>query len=298
MSIRTNERKRGALASPRHKLAGARPHRIAGDTPPQFAVIPPQLSMWGNDQYGDCVSAEEAFAKAAYSLMAGQSELFINEREVIAWAAARGFLNGAKLTDVMDAMIAKGMAAAGVSYQDGRYASVDWTDHAVLSNAIAQGPVKIGVAAGQLENCVGNANGWILCGARRDQNIDHSVSLCGFGPLSYLAGLCGVSLPAGVDGAKPGYLLFTWETVGIIDQPSLVAICGEAWLRSPTTAGQTPPVPPTPPAPPVPPPVPPEPPRPWWWPCRKAVVYAARSVLLADARLREIEAMQDRGLGI
>jgi hypothetical protein len=34
----------------------------------------------------------------------------------------------------------------------------------------------------------------------------------------------GVKVPNGVDGTKPGYALFTWDSIGIIDFPSLLAI--------------------------------------------------------------------------
>jgi hypothetical protein len=37
------------------------------------------------------------------------------------------------------------------------------------------------------------------------------------------------------DNTAPAYALFSWDSIGIIDVPSLVAICGEAWLRNPTT---------------------------------------------------------------
>ena len=50
-----------------------------------------------------------------------------------------------------------------------------------------------------------------------------------------LAGQLKVAVPAGVDGTKPGYALFTWDSIGIVDQPSMIAITREAWLRSPTT---------------------------------------------------------------
>ena len=33
----------------------------------------------------------------------------------------------------------------------------------------------------------------------------------------------------------PAYALFTWDSIGIIDVPSMLAITGEAWLRNPTT---------------------------------------------------------------
>jgi len=50
-----------------------------------------------------------------------------------------------------------------------------------------------------------------------------------------LAHELGSKVPAGVDGTKPGYGVFTWDSIGIIDQPSMVAITHEAWLRKPTS---------------------------------------------------------------
>ena len=81
---------RGAIPSPRHKLASAMPHMVTTATPPQFLWNPKQISMWANDQYGDCVTAEEAFAKACYS-----PEIFISDTEVIAWATQNGYLDDA-----------------------------------------------------------------------------------------------------------------------------------------------------------------------------------------------------------
>ena len=265
----------GAKPSPRAKLAAAPRYKATGPTPAQFAVIPATLSMWGNDSYGDCVPAEEAFAKAAYSTGYATglppAELFISESEVISWASAHGFLNGASLTDVMDAMAAGGMTSGTTTYNDGPYSAIDWTNSASLCNAITVGPVKIGVAAGQLQNTVGSSNGWIALNFRQDQNIDHCVSLSGYGSLAYCCSACGVTVPAGVDPKQLCYLLFTWDTVGIINQASLNAICGEAWLRNPTTVVG-------PPAPPTPTPTPgPTPTR------RAAAVFKGLSDVFAEA---------------
>jgi hypothetical protein len=244
--------------------------------------------MWGNSQYGDCVSAEEAAAKAQFSLMnGGTTELFVAEKDVIAWASAHGFLNGAMLTDVMDVMAKTGLPANGKLWDDGPYQSVDWTNDAVLSSAIYQGPVKIGVAAGQLENVVTNTNGWIATGFRRDENIDHCVNLCGYGTLAQLATALKVTLPGNVDPTVRGYLLFTWDTIGIIDQASMVAITGEAWLRTPTTTES--PNPPTPPTPPHP------------HPTRRAIAVAHRFAELyvrhPAAILNIIEELENRAAG-
>ncbi len=266
-------RLRGAWATSRAKLCGSTPHRVRGATPAQFAVIPSKLSYWLNNKYGDCVTAEEAFAKACYN-----PEIFIQDSTVQSFAQTYNLLNGADLLNVIQLMESHGFQQDGETYTDGSPTSIDYTNAAILQNAISLGPVKIGVAASQLENVVGAENGWFAVGFRHDSNEDHCVSLCGYGPISWLAQKLGVSVPSGVDGTQPGYLLFTWDTIGIIDVPSMLAITGEAWLRNPTTMIAPPvpvpvpvpvpptpvpvPVPPTPPVPPVPvPPVPPMPTR-------------------------------------
>ncbi len=263
---------RGAIPSPRHKLLAAMPHRPRSGVPDSFLAAPPKLQFWGNDTYGDCVSAEEAFAKAAFPLYLGLPPLMIPDDVLTVWAKQHGFLNGADLTDVMDAMVTDGITFNGVTYKDGPPSSVDYTSDSVLSSAIYTGPIKIGVAAGQLETAVNTTNGlsgWFLSGAKNDQDEDHSVSLPGFGPAQVLASLLGraygitIAVPSKVSPTARCYALFTWQSIGIIDQPSLIAICGEAWLRNPTTPGL---VPPTPVPTPVPPsPVPPGPgPVPSW----------------------------------
>lgn len=226
------KRPRGAFPSPRYRLAAATPHTITGPTPPQVLYKPSKLSFWLNDKDGDCVTAEEAFAKACH-----QPEIFISDAEVEKWAKAHNVLNGANLTDVLDAMETKGFQQGGYTYNDGPNVAVDWTNAALLQNAIAHGTVKIGVAADQLEAAVPNppTNGWFATGFKQDKNEDHCVSLCGYGTFSWLASQLGVQLPHGVAGTTPGYGMFTWDSIGIIDVPSMVAITHEAWLRNPVT---------------------------------------------------------------
>ena len=135
--VRREEMKlRGAIPSPRCKAFAAHPHKATA-VPDSWGVIPTQLSIWGNSTYGDCVSAEEAAAKAQYSTMCGLAETFISDSEVVKWARSNGFLNGANLTDVMEAMAKSGMTANGQTYGDGAYQSVDWTNDAVLSSAVS-----------------------------------------------------------------------------------------------------------------------------------------------------------------
>ena len=75
--------------------------------------------------------------------------------------------------------------------------------------------------------------------------------LCGYGTAAELRAAIAaeygvtVTFPPGFSGSTPCYALFTWNTVGIIDVPSLLAITGEAWVRKPTTIilGTSPPAP-------------------------------------------------------
>lgn len=228
----TNKRMpRGAIASPRHDLAAAEPHTITGQTPPHFFNIPKKLSFWGNNTYGDCVTAEEAFAKACH-----KQEIFISDQEVEQWATAHNVLNGAVIVSVMQAMETDGFRQGRHTYDDGGYKSVNWTNPAVLQNAISHGPVKLGVAADQLDSVYTyGVSGWFATNFHPDSQEDHCVALCGYGTMTWLAGHLKVKVPAGVDGSKPGYGMFTWDTIGIIDVPSMVAITHEAWLRTPTT---------------------------------------------------------------
>jgi hypothetical protein len=225
---------RGAIPASRNALAAARPYSAARvEAPPTYIVLPRQLSFWGNDNYGDCVTAEEAFAKAC-----GNPEIFIQEDDAIAWATRHGVLNGAYLTTVMTWMETDGFPDGTVTYDDGAYSSVDWTNAGTLRSAIAQGPVKLCIAGDQLDatwQSTDGQSGWFATGYQLDANYDHCTALCGYGPISWLAGQLGVQVPAGIDGAQPGYAMFTWDSIGVIDVPSMIAVTAEAWLRAPTT---------------------------------------------------------------
>lgn len=251
------KRPRGAIPTTPAKIA-ASPQHTPTATPAFFIAVPLELSYWGNDVDGDCVTAEEAFAKAASYVYAGlnsSQEIFFSYDAMVQWASNHGYLNGANLTDVMDTMAQAGMSASnGITYTDGPYQSVDFSTDATLRSAIAQGPVKLGVAGDQLDNVVGASNGWVATKFSQDANEDHCVSLCGFGTIAQLCAALNVSVPSGVDGTQPGYALFTWNTVGVIDRPSMLAITWEAWLRTPTTPQQLPV--PTPTPTPVPTPIP------------------------------------------
>jgi hypothetical protein len=252
---------RGAISSPREKLAAAMPFRpISGllqTMPASFGCVPPVLSILGNGTYGCCVSSQTGASIEAYSLYYGiGSETVVQDSEVIAFARAHGILNGAVITDVMDIMQSTGMTVGGKIYKEGPYKAVDWTNYPVLSAAIYQGPVNISVAANQVENSFSQTNGWWGYGWKKDSNQDHCVPLFGFGSAGDLASILKVNVPSAVNASDPAVLFYTWGSIGIVLHASLLAVMsgGEAWLRTPTTVGVTPPQPT-----PVPPPVPPGP---------------------------------------
>jgi hypothetical protein len=223
----------GALPTPRSELEAATPH-IATEPPgPHFIKIPQRISTWGNIWYSNCVTAEEAFAKAC-----NDPEIFIPDEDVTIWANNHGVLNGTRITDVLSFMTYDGFLQGGKRYDDGIALSVTYTDAAKLQSAISKGPVKIGVAGGQLVlpwmlNL--GRSGWFAVGFNESQNVNHCVSLCGYGAISWLAEQLKVNVPPRIDGSKRGYALFTWGSIGIIDESSLLRITTEAWLRQPTT---------------------------------------------------------------
>ncbi len=230
---------RGATPTPKDVLAAATPFRpeVAIGAPPNFIVKPQQISFWGNYNNGDCVTAEEAFAKACNS-----PEIFVPEQDVISWASAHGVLNGAQLPQVLQFMQNDGFKENGSTYDDGSYYSVDWTNANTLQSAISAGPVKIGVSGDQLETvwwAAGSSQAggkpWFGTGFKNDPAEDHCVSLCGYGTIAWLAQQLNVTVPSGINGTSQAYALFTWDSIGIIDRPSLLAITHEAWLRKPTT---------------------------------------------------------------
>ena len=183
---------RGAIPSPRYELAAAMPHvpDAAITVPDSFLMWPVEMSSWNNYYYGDCVSAEEAFAKATAA-----PGVFISEAAVVSWASEHGYLNGATLTAVMRTMRTNGFPFNGKTYDDGPYNTVNWTNAAILNSAIfTHGPVKLGVGAEDFQSnphglVTPGTSGWAMYNYPKNQPEDHCVSLCGYGTLPELVHL-------------------------------------------------------------------------------------------------------------
>jgi len=270
---------RGARLSSRQKLAAAHPH-VAVVVPPNFARLAKTLQLWGNDQYGDCVTAEEAAAKS-------QDGIVYTDAEIVANARKYGNLDGADLATVLDQWAAHGCVAPdGTAYKDGGKQSVGYTDWTTLCSGIYQGQVKIAVAAQQLEDAGGgNSDGWMLLKADRDSGIDHCVGLVGYGTHAFCCQQLGVAVSTNHDPNTPSVILFTWGTYGVVSFDALLAVMdstptygnSEAWVRIPQTAGIGPA--PTPAPTPAPAPIPS--PCPW---SREDVDHYVTTVVRAVAR--------------
>lgn len=234
---------RGAIPSPRSELAAATPHvpdpKIV--VPPSFLMWPVEMSSWNNYIYGDCVTAEEAFAKATAA-----PKTFIPLATAVAWATKHGYLNGATLTGVMTTMQTQGFPLNNKTYDDGPHNSVNWTNPAILQSAIySHGPVKIGVGANDFQNTgpdghvTPGTSGWAMYNYPKNEPEDHCTSLCGYGTLAELVTLfkqhdVAVHPPKGMPTGTC-YAMFTWNSIGIIDQQSMLNMTYEAWIRNPVT---------------------------------------------------------------
>jgi hypothetical protein len=176
------------------------------------------------------VAAEEAFNKAC-----NNPEIFISEESVIEWATLNDYLNGAIIYNVLQTMQNYGFQISGSNNNDGPFFTVNWLDNNLLQNAIANfGPVKLGVASEAIINIHKKHSGWFITGLPKNTNIDHCVSLCGYGTFQWLASQFNVTVPSGLDPNQQGFAIFTWGSIGIIDIQSLQNIIGEAWVRKPT----------------------------------------------------------------
>lgn len=211
--------------------------------PAKVTMVPKRLSMWGNNQYGCCVSSESAFSIAAYSTYIGIDEIFVTEATLIKWARDHGWLNGADLLSVIEDMQRDGIKDEnGVLRKAGKPSSVNYSDEDTLKSAIAQGPVSIAIDADALPSGAGSKSGWSAFGGRSFPNTDHCVGLAGYGPTSELFQSLNTTPPPGMPAN--GYLLFTWNTIGVVDHKWLMNTCVEAWVRNPTVTNLDPPPPP------------------------------------------------------
>lgn len=236
---------RGLVPSPEEALRTARAYvpKAPMAIPTSFLQWPITMSYWGNDEFGDCVTAEEAFAKAA-----APGYYFIPEDTVIGWARRNGYLNGAACYSVLSTMRDKGIDFSLNTLFDGDFSRIGYEDSVTLRDAIYHcGPVKLAIDSGYMNpvkspakgNMTPGKSGWALYDCPKTGMPDHCVSICGYGLLDELIGefkkhSVGVrKFPDMPDGMW--YAVFTWNSIGIVDEQSLMNMTYEAWARDPVT---------------------------------------------------------------
>ena len=159
---------RGLVPSPEEALRTARAYvpKAPMAIPTSFLQWPITMSYWGNDEFGDCVTAEEAFAKAA-----APGYYFIPEDTVIGWARRNGYLNGAACYSVLSTMRDKGIDFSLNTLFDGDFSRIGYEDSVILRDAIYHcGPVKLAIDSGYMNpvkspakgNMTPGKSGWAL----------------------------------------------------------------------------------------------------------------------------------------
>ncbi len=178
--------------------------------------------------------AEEAFAKSC-----AEPRVIIPTEAVVNAAQKCGTTNFARF------MQTHGFHLNGNACLDGPFNSVNWTNPAILASAIhTHGPVKIGVGAKEFQTnphgtVTPGTSGWTMYNYPENQPEDHCASLCGYGTFAELAALflqynITVPPPSGMPSGLC-YAMFIWNSIGIIDQQSMLNMTNEAWIRTPVT---------------------------------------------------------------
>jgi hypothetical protein len=227
----------GEFPTPNHEIAAASPYRSIRAAPASFIAWPAGIACFEDETLLNSIWAEEAFAKAC-----AQPRMLIPTEVVLFTARTCGSSNFSTFVQT------HGFQMDGKAYLDGPFKSVDWTNAATLSSALADaGPVKIGIASANRAAGYGQVtpgtSGWSVHGLPAGQPEEHWASLFGYGPLATLVDLfeghgVRVSLPPAMPTGSC-YAMFTEGSLGIIDRQSLMNITGEAWVRIPTTIVKT-----------------------------------------------------------
>jgi hypothetical protein len=235
------QRLRGCFPSRPERLATAlhRTRRVQTlPSPPEHYDATGRVQDWdmcGNDQFGNCVFAEEANYKKTVSLGTGNPEIHVSRdtciKDYLIYTGGRDC--GANIDDALSYFHKTGlMDDDHVHRHVGHHGALDPRDLTELRHGVSlfRG-VKLGVAGDLLERHVGTTNGWFIDrpGGGR---LDHCVGLYAYGTVAYCLVLCGVN-PRVADAYRhaPAFVLYTWATIGVITWTALRSIIGEAWVR-------------------------------------------------------------------
>src|ERR1700683_3115448 len=164
----------GDFPSPNHELADAQPYRAGSAAPESFLAWPIGIGFEGKEKWSNSTWAEEAFAKAC-----AEPRVFIPAEVVLSTSRECGSSNFAGF------MQTHGFQMDRMAYLDGPFNSVDWTNAAALSGAIANvAPGKTGDASANLApglqgQVTPGTNGWAIYSLPAGQPENPCASLCG-----------------------------------------------------------------------------------------------------------------------
>jgi hypothetical protein len=230
----------GEFPTPNHELVAAQPYRAGSSAAPEaFIAWPVDVDSWGDDKPDNASWTASNWAEEAFAKACADPRVFVPADVVQLTLQECGTSNFAAFVQQ------HGFQMDRAAYLDGPFNSVDWTNATALNSAIANlGPVKVGVASASLfaaprGQVTPGTSGWATSGLQGGEAENHTASLFGYAPLAVLVDLfqqhgVSVRVPSGMPSGLC-YAMFTWGSVGIVDQQSLINITGEAWVRNPTT---------------------------------------------------------------
>ena len=195
---------------------------------PHIADLPPEPdefdswadfsspSIYTNDYEGSCVECEDANWRCAINHVAGKVIAFSNDTVHRDYRTQTGGGDrGLDLGNCLDWHAKNAVVDTnGGKHLGGPHGSLDISDALTMSKACYYfRGMKIAVASGQLDN---TSNGDIVTGLRPSRNIDHCIA----------------ALSRKLIQGKRFWECETWGYYLYLDEPSFLAILGEAWVRS------------------------------------------------------------------
>ncbi len=226
----------GTFPSQNYELAEAKSYKAIQDYPDPFLmdIGDVDLDFWKPGDLNNSFWIEESFAK-----FCAKPHIQLPKELVLETIDKCGTMN------VSEFLQTEGFQLNGKKYLNGTFQSINWTEPNLLKSAIYQyGPIKIGVASNDfLSNSKGMVtpavNGWAMYNYPSGLKADDWASICGYGQLNKLINQfatkgIAVNIPEGMPEGLC-YAIFVYNSVGIIDEQSLVNMTNEAWVRTPVT---------------------------------------------------------------
>jgi hypothetical protein len=219
------------------------------------------MQMDYNDTYGDCTDACVGNILDVVAFILGFTGSTIPAANVLTWAKAHGFQNGANIPDVLTALQTDPMVDAnGKGRIIGPYGGVDYTDLNAVYSALSQDyALDLGVNGDWYQGFVGNGPVSVApiqnTPINAERQLNHSIPAFDYGTAEFLATMysqfynCAIDLgPLASQPQIPCIGDETWAVLCIVPVVSWQNTTGESWaIQSFPPPGTVPtPTPPTP----------------------------------------------------